>query len=269
MADFLAGLAKNAQAGDATLTQYHRIVRSVGPATSHPASTSHHAPPEERTPARDPWNRAAGRHPATGAARSGKEHHGQPPRPPTQDPCGPPYVVVVTQPGDDPVQDADPGGMRGDALAQADDHHPAPPAAIGLDRRPGGKGGVEPVEHRLVGRPRAPAWVCSPAPSALVRVTRVVGALARAFLTSSSRAWTEVIMRPRWSGQRAPRLGVLEGRAQQSGAGRPLGPQALAPRARMAAGAALRGDSRTREPGAPPRRPRPRGLGAGDVPGGG
>jgi hypothetical protein len=34
-------------------------------------------------------------------------------------------------------------------------------------------------------RARAPAWVCSPAPSCSVKVTRVVGAAMRAFSTRS------------------------------------------------------------------------------------
>ena len=47
-------------------------------------------------------------------------------------PCGP-----TTRPGGRaawyyPVQGADPGGMAGDALVQADDHHPAPCGAVGV-----------------------------------------------------------------------------------------------------------------------------------------
>jgi len=55
-----------------------------------------------------------------------------------KDPAGdlvlarPPHVFVVAQPGEDPVQDTDPGGVPGDALVQADDHHPAPPRALGV-----------------------------------------------------------------------------------------------------------------------------------------
>src|SRR6185437_6920445 len=55
-----------------------------------------------------------------------------------EDPLGdlvlarPPHVLVVAEPGEYPVQDADPGGVPGQALVQADDHHPAPRRAFGV-----------------------------------------------------------------------------------------------------------------------------------------
>jgi hypothetical protein len=45
---------------------------------------------------------------------------------------GPPHVVVAAQPGEDPVQDAYPAGVAGDAPVQADDHHPAPGGTLGV-----------------------------------------------------------------------------------------------------------------------------------------
>jgi hypothetical protein len=47
--------------------------------------------------------------------------------------AGPPDVLVLAQPGEDPVQDANPGGMPGDALVQADDHHPATGRTLGVE----------------------------------------------------------------------------------------------------------------------------------------
>src|SRR5690348_3234491 len=46
-------------------------------------------------------------------------------------PC-PPHVLVVAEPSEYPVQDADPGGVPGQALVQAYDHHPAPRRSFGV-----------------------------------------------------------------------------------------------------------------------------------------
>ena len=40
---------------------------------------------------------------------------------------------VLAQPGEDPVQHPDPGGVPGDAFVQADDHHPAAGRALGVE----------------------------------------------------------------------------------------------------------------------------------------
>jgi hypothetical protein len=46
-------------------------------------------------------------------------------------------------PGEDPVQDADPGGVPGDALVQADDHQPAAGRSLGVQL-------VKLVDHLLL-----------------------------------------------------------------------------------------------------------------------
>jgi hypothetical protein len=74
-----------------------------------------------------------------------------------EDPLGdlvlarPPHILVVAQPGEDPVQDADPGGMPGDALVEADDHHPATVRAFGVQL-------VELVGQLLLVGGRVEAW---------------------------------------------------------------------------------------------------------------
>jgi hypothetical protein len=44
-------------------------------------------------------------------------------------PASAPDVVAVAEPGEYPVQDADAGGVPGQALVQADDHQSAPVGA--------------------------------------------------------------------------------------------------------------------------------------------